>query len=351
VSGRAGDLAGHCGLVGPRAEKTVALALQGGGAHGAFTWGVLDRLLEDGRLAFEAITGASAGSMNAVLMTDGWLRGGPDGARERLELFWRKVSFDGDLPPIVRRTFEYVLGAWSPDLPNPWLDLWRDTVSPTEGNPLDLNPLRDVVRDLVDFERLRGADVKLFVAATNVWSGQVRIFETGELTADHVMASACLPTLFRAVTIEGEPYWDGGYVGNPPLYPLFYKAAADDVLLVQINPVERRLTPTTTQEIRNRMQEITFNGGLLRELRVVDFVTRLIDDGKLDRREYKRVFMHRIDGGPEIARYMASTRLNADWGFFQRLRDLGRRATSAWLDAHYADIGTRSTLDVKAATG
>lgn len=350
MSGRAGDLAGPCGLVCGRSEKTVSLALQGGGAHGAFTWGVLDRLIEDGRLAFEAITGASAGAMNAVVMADGWREGGPDGARAQLETFWRNVSLDGNLSEGQRQLFNLFLAVWSPSTQNPIVDFWRETLSPAAANPLDLNPLRDVVAALVDFDRLRAAEVKLFVAATNVWSGHVRIFETGELTADHVMASACLPTLFRAVMIEGEPYWDGGYMGNPALYPLFYSAAADDVLLVQINPLERRITPTTTQEIRNRMQEITFNGGLLRELRVVDFVTRLIDDGKLDRREYKRVFMHRIDGGPEIANYMASSRLNADWTFFRKLRDLGRGAAEDWLGDHYDDIGARSSLDLMAAT-
>ena len=191
--------------------------------------------------------------------------------------------------------------------------------------------------------------MKLFISATNVRTGKIRIFETAELDAPHVMASACLPTLFRAVEIGGEAYWDGGYTGNPALYPLFYKAAADDILLIQINPIERQEVPTEPHEIQNRLNEITFNGGLLRELRVVDFVTRLVDDGKLSRDEYKRVFMHRIDGGPEIARYMASSRLDAEWSFFTRLRDIGRDAASAFLAAHYGDVGARSSLDLRAA--
>ncbi len=349
MSGRGGESRGPCGLAGPKAEKVVSLALQGGGAHGAFTWGVLDRLIEDGRLAFEAITGASAGAMNAVVMSEGWLEGGPDGARAQLESFWRHVSLDGGLSEPQRRIFDVFLDMWSPVASNALFDFWRGTLSPTDANPLDINPLRDVVRDLVDFERLRGAPVKLFVSATNVWTGKARIFETAELRAEHVLASACLPTIFRAVEIEGEPYWDGGYMGNPALYPLFYEAAADDILLVQINPVERRETPTEMRAIQNRLTEITFNGGLLRELRVVDFVTRLLDEGKLDRREYKRVNMHRIDGGEAISRFMASSRLNAEWSFFQTLRDLGRASAEAWLKENYDTIGERSSLDLRAA--
>ena len=349
MSGRGGDSRGPCGLAGPKAEKTVSLALQGGGAHGAFTWGVLDHLIEDGRLAIEAITGASAGSMNAVVMVDGWIEGGPDGARAQLEAFWRHVSLDGKLNGAQRRVFDLLLDMWAPAASNALFDFWRGALSPSDLNPLDINPLRDVLHDLVDFERLRTAPVKLFISATHVWTGKIRIFQTRELTADQVLASACLPTVFRSVFIDGEPFWDGGYMGNPALYPIFYEAAADDLLLVQINPVERRETPTGMREIQNRLTEISFNSGLLRELRIVDFVTRLIDEGKLDRREYKRVFMHRIDGGPDIARYMASSRLNADWRFFQELRDLGRGAAESWLERHYDEIGRGSTLDLKAA--
>ena len=345
MSGRSGK-ACH-GLVGPGVKKTVSLALQGGGAHGAFTWGVLDRLIEDGRLGFEAITGASAGAMNAVVMADGWLKGGSDGAREGLAAFWRHVSLDGGLSERQRQLFDIVLNVWSSS--NPLVDFWRQTLSPSQANPLDINPLRDVLHTLVDFERLRKADVRLFVSATTVRTGKIRIFETQELHEEHVLASACLPTIFRSVEIDGEAYWDGGYTGNPALYPLFYKTAADDIVLVQINPIERAGVPTDMADIQNRLSEITFNGGLLGELRAVDFVTRLIDQGKLSRDEYKRALMHRIEGGEAIAEYVASTRLRADWDFFQRLRDIGRDAASAWLDAHYAAIGHRSTLDLRKA--
>jgi NTE family protein len=340
-------------LAGPRAEKSVALALQGGGAHGAFTWGVLDALLEDGRLAIEAITGASAGAMNGVVLVEGWLEGGPDGARAQLEAFWRKISLDGALPPAQRYLFDRLLGFWGEGGPGQvWLDLWQRVASPYETNPLDINPLRDALHALIDFGRVRACrDVRLFVAATSVWTGKVRVFEAPELTADHLLASACLPTLFRAVEIGGEPFWDGGYTGNPALFPLFYEARTDDVILVQINPIERRRTPRTAREIHDRLTEITFNGPLLHELRAVEFVTRLIDAGKLSKAEYKRALMHRIDATGLLDGYPASSRSNPDWDFFLTLRDHGRGAARDWLARNFDAIGRRPTLDLRGAFG
>ena len=349
MSGRKAKVAAKSGLAGPKAEKTISLALQGGGAHGAFTWGVLDRLIEDGRLAFEAISGASAGAMNAVAMTDGWQEGGPDGARAKLEAFWKQVSYDGKLSDSQRTLFDAILDFWSPLTSSPAFSYWRDTLSPSEANPLDLNPLRDVLTDLLDFERIRAAPVHLFIATTRVWTGKMRVFKTHELMEKHILASACLPTVFRAVEIDGEPYWDGGYTGNPPLYPLYYGVRTDDVLLVQINPIERHSTPTSVKEIHDRLNEITFNSGLLGELRVLDFVTRLVDDGKLDRTAYKRVNIHRVDGRDQTARFAASSRMNADWDFFIELRDIGRARAETWLAESYDAIGERSTLDLRDA--
>jgi NTE family protein len=350
--GRRGEGSGEIrGLAGPKAEKPVSLALQGGGAHGAFTWGVLDALIEDGRLAFEAISGASAGAMNAVVMAEGWAEGGPDGARSALETFWRHVSLDGGLCEAERNVFDQILNSWSPSGSpfGAWLNIWSSSLSPYDTNPFDLNPLRDVLVQLVDFDRLRAADVKLFVSATNVWTGKIRIFERAELQPDHLMASACLPTVFKAVEIDGEPYWDGGYMGNPALFPLFYGVGTSDVLLVQINPIERRETPRQVQEIHNRLNEITFNGGLLRELRQIEFVTRLLDEGKLSTTEYKRVLMHRVNGGAKIDAYTAATRSKAELGFFLELRDLGRSTAKEWLAKNYKAIGKHATLDLKAA--
>jgi NTE family protein len=335
------------GLAGPGAEKTVSLALQGGGAHGAFTWGVLDALLEDGRLAVEAIAGASAGAMNAVVMVEGWLEGGIDGARGALETFWRRASIDGSLSPIQRRLLSRMLGLWSN---RAWTDIVAQGLGPYLTNPLNINPLRDAIDALIDFDRVRACtDVEIFISATNVWTGKVEIFNREELTADHLMASACLPTVFQAVEIDGVPYWDGGYMGNPALFPLFYETTTDDIVLVQINPLERRHTPRTARAIHNRLNEITFNGNVMRELRAVAFVKRLIDEGKLSPDEYKDVHLHRIDASGVLDDYAASSKSKAQWDFFVQLRDAGRRTAQSWLAHHYQAIGVRGTLDLQSA--
>jgi NTE family protein len=333
-------------------RKPISLALQGGGAHGAFTWGVLDKLIEDGRLSFEAISGASAGAMNAVVLADGWLDGGPDGARAKLEAFWKAMSLDGSLGAAQRRALERFLA------PSPlnafgagtfWLDLFRQSSSPYGFNPLNINPLRDFLASEIDFERVRSCKAfRLHISATHVETGKVKVFESRELTADHVMASACLPTVFQAVIIDGEAYWDGGYMGNPALFPLFYGTGSSDILLVQINPIERKGVPRTPTEIRNRLNEITFNAPLLREFRAIDFVARLIDEGKLSTDDYKRVLIHRIALSEALSEIDASSKLTAKWDFFVMLRDAGRRAASRWLKRRFDDVGVRSTIDLRA---
>ncbi|QFT29717.1 Patatin-like phospholipase [Labrenzia sp. THAF82] len=329
--------------------KKINLALQGGGAHGAFTWGVLDWFLEDSRFAVDAITGTSAGAMNAVVMASGMEAGGEEGARVSLEAFWREVSARAQFSPIQRSPLDILLGEWSLDHSPSYLyfDVMSRFASPYEFNPLNMNPLRDVVDDIVDFEKVHCCSgLKLFIAATNVFTGKIRIFSEKEVTIDAVMASACLPQLFQAVEIEGEPYWDGGFMGNPPLYPLFYNTDTPDVVLIQINPLERKQVPKTAREIVNRLNEITFNSTLLRELRAIDFVTRLIEDGKLSDEEYTKVHMHRIFAS-ELKPLQASSKLNAEWSFLTELRDLGRETAKQWLDTHYDDIGKRSTIDLR----
>jgi NTE family protein len=337
------------------AKRSICLALQGGGAHGAFTWGVLDRLIEDGRLDFAAISGASAGAMNAVVLADGWIEGGPDGARRQLEAFWRAVSLDGGLTDQQRGLFDNL---FSPSPLNGfgvgafWLDLFKAASSPYGFNPLNINPLKDFLEREIDFDRVRACrDIRLHVSATNVETGKIAVFEGRELTADHVMASACLPTVFQAVEIGGTPYWDGGYMGNPALFPLFAQKKTDDVLLVQINPVIRKGTPKTPTEIANRLNEITFNATLLREMRAIDFVTRLIDAGKLSDQEYKRVLMHRIALSEAVADIDASSKLSAKWDFFLMLKRAGRRAARRWLAAHFDDLGQRSTIELRKEFG
>jgi len=332
----------------PPPAKASNLALQGGGAHGAFTWGVLDALLEDGRVSIPAISGASAGAMNAVVLADGFVERGREGAREYLHRFWLSVSEEGALSPVQRKLFDAWFGALGLAAPMRfWVDAVTHYSSPYEFNPLNLNPLRDHLAKMVDFEKLRATDdLKLFIAATNVHTGRGRIFTRGELTADHVMASACLPTLFQAVEIEGEPYWDGGYVGNPPLWPLYYDNACKDTIVVQVNPIERDTTPKSALEIQNRLNEITFNGALLGELRAANFVIRLIDQGSLTGNGYIRPNLHRIDGADKLRAYAADTKNNTSWTFLTMLRDLGKSAAKAWLAKNFDAIGVRGTLDL-----
>ena len=330
-------------------RKPVNIALQGGGSHGAFTWGVLDRLLEDGRLEFSAISGTSAGAMNAVAFADGWARGGADGAREKLAGFWRAVGRTGRFSPVQRMPWDMLWGNWSVEN-SPgylWFDAFSRLLSPYTANPFNHNPLRDVVRAEIDFERVRrGVGPKLFVSATNVETGQLRVFETGEMNLDVVMASACLPQIFQAVEIDGVPYWDGGYGGNPALYPFFYATPTEDVLLVQINPVIREGAPRSAREIQNRIDEITFNAAMLREFRAIAFVNDLIDSGRIDREHYRQIRMHRIDADDAFRDLSASSKVNAEWAFLEYLRDLGRTAAEDWLAENFDDVGVRASLDL-----
>ena len=331
--------------------KPINLALQGGGAHGAFTWGVLDQLLDDGRIAIEGISGASAGAVNAVMLADGLTRGGPDEARQRLADFWRAVSVDGHLGKVqrgvVERLFPFVAGDGL------WFGAMSRMLSPYDLNPLNINPLKELIERFVDFEAVRScARLALFVSATNVHTGRLRIFPREKITADVIMASACLPFLFRTVEIDGEPYWDGGYLANPPIFPFFSTTESEDVLIVQINPLERREVPTASKDIMNRINEITFNSSLMSEFRAIEFVDRLIDQGRLARGtgpgQYRRMNVHRIVLDRMGKQLDADTKLSNDYDFFEMLRTSGKRAARRFLDAHFDDIGVCSTFDLRA---
>jgi NTE family protein len=332
-------------------KKKVNLALQGGGSHGAFTWGVLDALLEDGRLDVEAISGTSAGAMNAAVYAQGYLEKGREGARERLASFWSQISAEGALSPWQRKLLDGILKPWSFEGTPAywWLDFVTHYASPYDFNPLDINPLRDLLRRIIDFDKVRACEhIKLFIAATNVHTGKIAIFDRERLTADHLMASACLPYIFRAVEIDGVPYWDGGYMGNPALFPLFYETACPDVVLVQINPLERNETPRTARDIQNRINEISFNSTLMREMRAVEFVQRLVDQGQLPEERYMRVFIHRIDGAEPLKAFSAASKFDSSWESLTAMRDIGRAAAKQWLEKNYDAIGVRDTVDVRA---
>lgn len=329
--------------------KVVDLALQGGGSHGALTWGVLDRLLADPRIDIASISGTSAGAMNAVVMADGLQRGGRDGAREALAHFWKAVSDAARHSPIQRTLWDRLGGRWSLDA-NPaylWFEQLTRQFSPYELNPLDINPLRDLVAREVDFDRVNNCEaLKLFVTATNVRTGRARTFSQPELSVDAVMASACLPSLFKAVEIDGEAYWDGGYIGNPALYPLVEDTATRDLLIVQINPLVREALPRTGREIINRLNEITFNSSLIKELRSIELLHRLIDAEGLDSERYRALFVHIIHADQELKGLDASSKSNAEWAYLEHLKERGWMWAEAFMDRHFDDIGERSSFDL-----
>ena len=331
--------------------RPINLALQGGGAHGAFTWGVLDALLQDERIRIDAISGTSAGAMNAVVLADGLTLGGRDAAREQLERFWLAVASRAAFSPIRRSPIDQVLGNWSVER-SPgffWFDAFTRAVSPYQSNPFNFNPLRDVLESTVDFDRVRACDqVEVFVSATNVETGRVKVFERAHLTAEMVMASACLPQIQQAVVIDGVPYWDGGYAGNPVLFPFFSRRGSADIVIVQINPIERKGAPMTAQGILDRVNEITFNNSLLKELRAIDFVTRLLRNGTLKDPNYREFFVHMIENETVLNALGASTKLNAEREFLVHLRDIGRDTAQRWIEANIDALGERSSIDLRA---
>ena len=332
--------------------KSINLALQGGGAHGAFTWGVLDRLLEEERLGFDGISATSAGAMNAAVFAYGLSEGGREGAKKALANFWRRVSHAAANSPMQPTILDRMLGNKSLEMSPAFMfmDLMSRLFSPYQLNPLNYNPLRDLVAECVDFEKLRRTccPVKLFLSATNVRTGKVRVFANDEISVDAVLASACLPLMFQAVEIDGESYWDGGYMGNPCLYPLIYGCDSTDVLIVHINPLERKHMPHTAAEILNRINEISFNSSLMREMRAIHFVTKLIDSGELKSEGMKRMLIHSISANEVMNDLGHTSKLNADWEFLTSLRDTGRGFADAWLKENFDRLGRESTVDIPA---
>jgi NTE family protein len=337
----------------PKAIKKINVALQGGGSHGAYAWGVLDRLLADERIEIEAVSGTSAGAMNAVVMAEGLVEGGRPKARQQLSDFWHRVAYRVPASPTAgwdngwSKTWEK---AWGLDQ-NPAVAMfswWTQIASPYQFNPLNINPLRDLLLREVDFERVRNCNcMQLFISATNVRTGQIKVFTGDEVTADAVLASACLPTVFQAVVIGSEAYWDGGYMGNPPLEPFFKNCASPDVLLVQINPIRRDEVPRSVHSIMDRLNEISFNAPLLRELRHVEFINACLQRGELKGSGYREIFLHRVGGGDDLSAYPASSKLNGDLALIEALRDLGYSAMDRWLGINYESLGKASTMPLE----
>jgi NTE family protein len=335
-------------------RKSVSLALQGGGAHGAFAWGVLDELLEDGRLSIDAISATSAGAMNAVAFAYGILIGGPDGARRKLDQFWREISRAGRLFHSPLAAFPWQLwlqaGGFGLEISPAFVAFQAMThaFSPYQLNPFNFNPLKDALVRVVDFDRLASCNKvpRLFLSATNVRTGKIKVFDNTAVSADVVLASACLPYLYQAVEIEGQHYWDGGFMGNPAIFPLIYNDVSTDVIIIHINPIERNTLPTSAPEIFDRMNEISFNSSLMREMRAIAFVTKLIDENALEASRYKRMLIHSIRDDATMAGLGISTKLNTDWDFLCGLRNAGRNRAQVWLERHFDEIGQVSTVNL-----
>jgi NTE family protein len=329
--------------------KVVNLALQGGGSHGAFTWGALDRLLEEKDILFEGITGTSAGAVNALVLADGLAAGGREGAKDALRVYWRKVSALSSAglfsPSFIDKAnpdfgLEHSAGFW-------FVEPMTYFASPYQMNPFNYNPFKNLLAETIDFERVRGqTQVKLFLSATNVETAKVKIFTGAELHVEHVLASTCLPLLMQSVKVGDEHYWDGSYAGNPAIYPLVYECESRDVLLVHITPAERPGIPTTSPAIMNRMQEISFSTSLIREMRMIASYNRMIEQGRMD--GGKRMLVHVIEAEEFIRAFSWSSRLNADWDFLLHLHNMGRASADQWLEANFAQLGIESTVDLEA---
>lgn len=324
----------------------VDLALQGGGSHGAFTWGVLDRLLEEPWLGIDGISGTSAGAMNAAVLVDGHARGGAQGARTALESFWRRVADAARMSPLRRGPLDVLLGRWTLDSSPMYvaMDLMSRLFSPYDLNPSGKNPLRAILAETIDFERLARAPIKLFITATNVRTGRGHVFRNDAVTPDVLLASACLPTMFQAIEIDGEPYWDGGYSGNPTITPLVRECKSQDTILVQINPVERKERPRSASDILNRLNEVSFNAVLLKELRMIALLRQVANPDN-EGAQWAGMRIHRV-ASEMMTDLGASSKLNAEWDFFCLLRAEGRRCAQDFLQTHASDLGIRSTLDL-----
>jgi len=336
--------------VGGEPIKKVSFALQGGGAHGAFVWGVIDRVLEDGRLAIEAVSATSAGAMNAVAFASGMVKGGPEAARETLYDFWRQVSQMDAAFDFFSPWNQLIQAMKLPPEYHPVhavIHTLTHTLPPSLLNPFHFNPLRALLERVVDFERLNSPEApQLFLNATNVRTGKLKVFQTPSLSAEAVLASACLPPYFQAVEIDGEHYWDGGYLGNPAIFPLIYRRGTKDVIIVQVTAITRDEIPTSAADVLHRITEISFNSSLMREMRAIAFATGLIDNGELDQERHSRMFMHWIGNDRLMSELGTATQFHPEWGLLCRLRDAGRDAAGKWLDQHFEDIGARSTLDI-----
>ena len=344
----------------PPSVRRVNLALQGGGSHGAFTWGVLDALLLDERIQIDGISGASAGAVNAVALAHGFATAGQEGsekpaareaARACLAKIWQGIAAMGSPGSMAENISKMLLGNWSSEKvgANFFGNTVNQWMSPYQSNPLDINPLRKLLQDEIDFPAIaRLLAPKVFVSATHVTTGRAEIFSGKRLTLQAVMASTCLPTLFQAVEIDGQPYWDGGFSSNPALLPLIDQCESRDIIVVQINPLHRPDTPQTPHDIMDRVNELTFNASLLAQMRAIDFINRLLADGRLQEgAKYKSLLLHRIDGGEALEDLPSSSKMSADTAMIEKLFEMGQGAAKRWLRRHFEALGQQGTVNIR----
>lgn len=332
----------------PAGKKVISIAMQGGGAHGAFSWGVLDKLLEDGRFIIEGVTGTSAGGMNAVATVQGLIEGGNEGARALLKKYWKTISDKSNVSGIHRGIIDRLLDKYtmynSPEFI--MFDYMSKMLSPYQSNPFNINPLKEVIDSVFDFSKIHGTDqYKVFLAATHVYTGKIKIFSNKEINTDTLLATGCLPTVFHAAYVNGEYYWDGGFTANPVMFPLIYNCESPDIVILKLNPTHRNKLPVTACEISDRLNEITNNSSILKEMRAIKFISDLIDKRDLDPAKYKRIYVHDIENENTFQDCGWSSKLNSEWDFLMHLFEEGRKTADEWIKKNYEFIGKKSTID------
>ncbi|MES2215371.1 MAG: patatin-like phospholipase family protein [Pseudomonadota bacterium] len=329
--------------------RLVSLALQGGGSHGAYTWGVLDRLLEEENLEIEGISGTSAGAMNAAVMVDGYIKNGRPGAKEGLRNFWSEVSRMGQYSPMHNSPFPGTPNNWNLDSSPAFVmfDIFTRLFSPYQINPMNINPLKNIVENLIDFDALQKSNmIDLFVTATSVTTGQPHVFHHKEITIDTIMGSACLPSMFQAVKIGDDHYWDGGYAGNPSIWPLTYHSDTSDIVVVEINPVKRETLPMNGNDVANRVNEIAFNASLISEIRSIHLINTLIEKKHVSTDRYRKLHIHLVEAPDSMLELNASSKVNTSWEFLEHLKELGRKSAEKWLKLNFEHLGVKSSVDI-----
>ena len=329
-------------------KKRIAIALQGGGSHGAFSWGILERLLEEDLFSFRGFCGTSAGAMNGAIAAYGLHTAGNRGAIELLKKFWKKVSAvnsvynQGTLTHALREDGDlfYSMGFQ-------WFNLISQTFSPYQFNPLDINPLRDILNELIDFEELKNSKVKLFSCATNVKTCKPRVFHLHEMSVEALLASACLPQLYKAVEINGAYYWDGGFMGNPPIYPLIDHTDSNDILLLKVNPISIQHVPQTVAEIQDRVNDISFNSSLMAEMRMIYFKEKIFKMGINLKGKLRKINFHAVSADDTMQDFSLSSKFNASWRFINKLRHLGRACAEQWIKDHFDKVDRESSVDIR----